>query len=869
LHVLSLPLRCCAYLLNLLKNGLTIQGVDGSGNPITNRASVVATVKAIQRDASLGDTVITGDNVTISGLRFELANLPVGGNKNVFATGENFTLKNSVVDNIELGYSGLYLSDERGGVHVNNFSIQNNQFLYGEITITNGVGQTGPASGRNITGNLIEHITDWGAVSLMGMTGSGWTTQPIGDVTISGNTFNDNAFQIIARGSDYANPAGYWTGFLANNTFDKAVLTLTPDNDARMNAFERLGWVNDLTYESINYPLKEVYLRMIGTDIQESITRATAGDTIKVGTGTYIEQVNIDKELTVTGSGTSSTTIQAPDPSLMTVSDQSVYLAGSSSTRGKNKAIVRITASNVTFQNFHVTANNQILASFSSPYSGVGILVDHVGGATPVALTGILISNNLVDGENTLDALSAIKIIGQATVTVSGNTLRLNGSAFGVHILGLDRILPTGTYHPNVDVTNNIIYAGTTTRPIAGTFWNSLFYGIYYFFGANGTASGNTIYGAYGWGLNAWDAGDVNFTNNTVDTDGLASRSDRGHGSQLIGSSNRTSNLVFNNNKIRNKFYAALTSQNLPLVLTGQHNTITNTSDGFIFDRMSSGTFNINYNSFNVTGKAIAIGGTNGTPSGTGYGNWTGVSSISIDAQNNWWGSVSPDFTSVISGETVDYSNAITSSTPVITMNGPSELIIYVGSVYTDLGATASDPVDGDLTTSMVTNNIDNTDDPGDSTVTYDVTNAAGLAARVTRLVHVFPLEAQQVILDADTDLDSSHTEVVVGDNSEDATITIPESVTEPTINFAALLETSGDNKTVTTSAELTINSSTGDSGDVNVTLPAGLVITGDSGWDGILSAPTNKIAEYVLSGVNLSSVIEVGLAGQSLPRRA
>ena len=54
--------------LLVYKNGLTIQGVDSAGHPITDRADVAATIVATQRDLSLGDTIITGDNVTLSGL---------------------------------------------------------------------------------------------------------------------------------------------------------------------------------------------------------------------------------------------------------------------------------------------------------------------------------------------------------------------------------------------------------------------------------------------------------------------------------------------------------------------------------------------------------------------------------------------------------------------------------------------------------------------------------------------------------------------------------------------------------------------------------------------------------------------------------
>ena len=148
----------------------------------------------------------------------------------------------------------------------------------------------------------------------------------------------------------------------------------------------------------------------------------------------------------------------------------------------------------------------------------------------------------------------------------------------------------------------------------------------------------------------------------------------------------------------------------------------------------------------------------------------------------------------------------------------------------------------------------------------WGTADLTAIAAMISGPVDVSnPIDDQQLILAKDTSMDTSHTEVVVGDNSNDSTVTIPETVTEPTINFAALLETSGDNKIVTTTAELTIDSTTGSSGSVNVTLPAGLVITGNSSWNGVINAPTNKIAVFVLQGGNVSSAIEVGLTNQSL----
>ena len=46
--------------------------------------------------------------------------------------------------------------------------------------------------------------------------------------------------------------------------------------------------------------------------IQAAISKASTGDTIKVAAGTYIEQIVIDRNLTLKGAGVGSTTIQAP-----------------------------------------------------------------------------------------------------------------------------------------------------------------------------------------------------------------------------------------------------------------------------------------------------------------------------------------------------------------------------------------------------------------------------------------------------------------------------------------------------------------------------------------------------------------------------
>ena len=75
---------------------------------------------------------------------------------------------------------------------------------------------------------------------------------------------------------------------------------------------------------------------------------------------------------------------------------------------------------------------------------------------------------------------------------------------------------------------------------------------------------------------------------------------------------------------------------------------------------------------------------------------------------------------------------------PVINMLGSTPIDVVVGSVYVDAGATATDNVDGDLTSAIVTVNSVNTAIIGNYAVTYNVVDAAGNpAVEVVRTVNV------------------------------------------------------------------------------------------------------------------------------------
>ena len=74
---------------------------------------------------------------------------------------------------------------------------------------------------------------------------------------------------------------------------------------------------------------------------------------------------------------------------------------------------------------------------------------------------------------------------------------------------------------------------------------------------------------------------------------------------------------------------------------------------------------------------------------------------------------------------------------PVVTLVGDATVSLELGSTYTDAGATATDNIDGTITSSIVTVNPVNVNAVGTYTVTYNVDDAAGNAAtQVTRTVN-------------------------------------------------------------------------------------------------------------------------------------
>ena len=78
-----------------------------------------------------------------------------------------------------------------------------------------------------------------------------------------------------------------------------------------------------------------------------------------------------------------------------------------------------------------------------------------------------------------------------------------------------------------------------------------------------------------------------------------------------------------------------------------------------------------------------------------------------------------------------NYANDTTA--PIISLTGSSTINLTVGDTFTDPGATATDNVDGDITSSITTSGSVNTSTAGTYTISYSVSDAAGNTATVVQ----------------------------------------------------------------------------------------------------------------------------------------
>ena len=127
--------------------------------------------------------------------------------------------------------------------------------------------------------------------------------------------------------------------------------------------------------------------------------------------------------------------------------------------------------------------------------------------------------------------------------------------------------------------------------------------------------------------------------------------------------------------------------------------------------------------------------------------------------------------------------------------------------------------------------------------------------------------ENQEVISNntEETTINENEPELVITDSGAAlSTINVPAAVTNPSINYSAIIESSADTNKVTITNDLSIEAETS-IGNVTVTTPENLEISGPTSWNGIVHLPTVKENSTVTLPTEtnikktVDSVIEIG----------
>jgi len=290
------------------KNNLTIKGYNSSDLPVTSasNAAVEFTTGATNNFGASG-IFVQSDGVTLEGLK-------VGNNYNNSNVKDNNKTLEIVGDNFSMNKCWIATDSDEGALYmgrwdashpVNAYSITANKFENTLVSINNGVGISGPRSGRVISNNEFIGAATPYVIGFRGWNGGspvqGWIVDPVGGAVVTGNLFNNTTMDVYvgARGNagGYINSELDWAEIWNTNTFGNHVVTLTdyPTFDVR-------------TYNNGGYPES----RRISLKIQENESISATGDVVLVGAGNYNEDVNITKAITLKGAGHASTVISGP-----------------------------------------------------------------------------------------------------------------------------------------------------------------------------------------------------------------------------------------------------------------------------------------------------------------------------------------------------------------------------------------------------------------------------------------------------------------------------------------------------------------------------------------------------------------------------
>ncbi|OGH44996.1 MAG: hypothetical protein A3J14_03925 [Candidatus Levybacteria bacterium RIFCSPLOWO2_02_FULL_37_18] len=451
--------------------------------------------------------------------------------------------------------------------------------------------------------------------------------------------------------------------------------------------------------------------------IQEGINAVAASGTVNVAAGTYTEQLIVNKSVIVSGNNSATSIIQSP-ASLSTETD------------GDGTSIVEITGSSVvvTFKNFTVrgdlgsitsaihareganaTIQDNIISgtdSLSGTLAGQGILVgDSLDGDTDVAASGTnVISNNQLSGFHR----TGIALLGVGNnANISGNTITGAGPTSSTTQQGIT-IQDGASGSINSNTLRDFVYTGSAPQSATAVFlWDS----------ANNISISNNVIENSQTGVMIQAAEGVQVTSNTISVTSAAasnmSSSNPAMGLWLLGRGATGTGCIDGDGSTPGLGCSTgitLTGNSITGAQTGYGIRIAKTPELSFIPALTTLTTGSNSNN-TISGWNTGVWvGPSGSANSLTFQNSTLLnnigqinntdSSTTVNAVQNWWGSASPSWTTILSG-LVNYDPWYVNSGRTVLSNAVSGSTVNGGT--SDVQLTSVTPGQADLPSGITT----------------------------------------------------------------------------------------------------------------------------------------------------------------------
>lgn len=463
--------------------------------------------------------------------------------------------------------------------------------------------------------------------------------------TIVGHSFKLNRDVKIYRGATLVNPVTSSRGYITSTNEDTSawndpIAVVNLDTEDMRYIGVQDTYVDDDWVGKSNGDIVDGHI--VGQDafdtIQKGVDGVAIGGTVHVAEGTYVEQLLIQKDLTLVGAGIGQTIVQAPTAGRATapgytsqkyISDnwQTDYLLAAYPTDPVNGDPISVKVTGFTFN-----ANGQV--HIGSRFTGVYFRKVFNADINEAGLF-----NSEIKGFASTDpSVTGIRVLESSQLSLSGNTVK-EYTILGIVVYGTDNLVD-----PIVTTTGNTLTPSGNAQGIQYRFINSEE-------DYSGTISNNTVNGGliaiatshsdrvlierntiYGGGNGIVIEGS---TYTTVDQNIISGNTSNGIAVQSYG---RTSdyNLISNNtiSGIHSGKTSSLGDCGWGIGLDSYYGNVTNTT--IENNSITSSDAGVVFYGVDATNVAHYNSLTGNSPYDLGNSSTT----VTIDASPNWWGSM-------------------------------------------------------------------------------------------------------------------------------------------------------------------------------------------------------------------------------------